>query len=87
MPISRTVTLTTVLITFSLDMPTMTAHCVFQNYIDGAAASTTEFSVVGADLAKVMTAPAVVGKSRADDITDAVYEYAVAHGVIVGTVG
>jgi hypothetical protein len=86
MPISRQVTLTTVLVTFSLDVPSMTAHCVFQNYIDGAAASTSEFDVVGADLAGVMAAAPDSTKTRADDITDAIYAYAISKHFIAGTV-
>lgn len=86
MPITRNVTLSSVLVTFTLDVPSMTARCLFQNFIDGNAGSTSEFTVSGADLGAIMAATPVPGKSRADDITEAVYGYAVSKGYIVGEI-
>lgn len=86
MPITRNVTLSSVLVTFTLDVPSMTAHCLFQNYMDGNAAGTAEFSVSGAELAEIMATPAMTGKSRADDITEAIYAYAVSKGLITGSI-
>lgn len=86
MPVVAPGTVAHTVLNFRLDMPTLTGIVLFQRSLDGQAIGTVELRIEGQSLAELLQAPPVPGKSRGDDITDCIYEYAIAAGVIQGSI-
>lgn len=87
MPVTATITqtITYVLIKFSVDMVAMTASAQFQQSTNGTPTSIFEVDIGAADLQTLLGA-APTGATRGADVTDAIYQYAVAHNYMSGTV-
>lgn len=86
MPIVLPGTVEYKLMGFSVDMGAMNASARFATLIDGREVGVVEIGVGTADLVPLLRAQPVAGKSRADDITDAIYQYANGAGILPGTI-
>ena len=80
-----TQTITYVLIAFQVDMVAMTASARYQQSTNGQPTNILEFGIEGADL-QALLAAAPSGATRGADVTNAIYQLAVAKGYINGTV-
>jgi hypothetical protein len=70
----------------SVDMVAVSATATFTTLFNGAKVGEITFSIDSAALVGIIGASPVSEKSRGDDITDAVYEYAIAQGLINGVI-
>ena len=86
MPIVKTSNLTHTLLEFEVDMANMYAVATFQQAVDGQAYGDVELRVEGEALQALLSATPVAGLSRADDITNAIYSYAVSIGAVEGNI-
>ena len=86
MPISKNATINHTLMNVVVDIPGAYMLCTFRKDIDGIGQGDVVMRVDGADMLGIIGVPASGVKSRADDITDAVYEYAVSSGAIAGSI-
>lgn len=75
-----------VLMSFSVDMGAMNASAVFHTLINATKVGEVSIGVGSADLAQLLQTQPEPGKSRADDITDAIYRYAKAQGILPGEI-
>jgi hypothetical protein len=86
MPVTNNTVVSYVLIKVSVDMIALEGRAVLRKFVDGNAAGDAEFTVVGTDLTALLVASPVAGKTRGFDATDAIYQYAIDHGHISGTI-
>lgn len=86
MPITKQSTVSHALTTISLDMAAMTMTCGFIRTIDGGQESSYAFQIEGAELAALFATQATPGQPLADEITAAIYNYAVSKGLVAGNV-
>lgn len=86
MPISSTATISHVLVDWTVNIQSAVGQAVFATLVDGVQTGTKTMRVEGLELQGLLGAMPTLGKTRADDITDAVYEHAVNTGFIVGEI-
>lgn len=86
MPITSQEPVSHVLIALNIDMTTMEARATFRRFVNGNAAGDVDLVAVGADLAALLGETVTQGLTRGDDVTAAIYAYAVAKGYIVGAI-
>jgi hypothetical protein len=86
MPVVKQSTVSHVLIRLEIDMITVEAKVTLRKFIDGNAMGDMEFTVVGAEMMALLGSMPVAGRTRADDATLAVYEYAVSKGYVEGQI-
>jgi hypothetical protein len=86
MPVSKTASLTYVLESVFLDVPSAMVVARFSRTVDGVALPPVDFTLQGAEIVPLLLVPPDASKTRRDDIADAVYALAIQHGVISGEV-
>lgn len=86
MPIISDVSVTHTLIRIEVDMAGPFLVATFAQTIDGQGNGTRTLHIGGAAFGALLGMPASAGKSRADDITDAIYAHAIASGQISGVI-
>jgi len=86
MPVTSTVTQAYVISGVAVDMATPALTVSFSRTINGADVGGPSLHLEGAAFAAVFNAPADGTKTRADDLSIALYNAAVAAGIISGAV-
>lgn len=86
MPITKTSTITHTLMSLNLDMGSAVMVCGFARQIDGVLDTNIAITIAGTDFATLLATQAAAGQALSDEITVAIYNYAVAKGLITGTV-
>lgn len=86
MPVTSTVTVSYTVIGLNVDLIQGLGKAVLRRFVDGNAAGDMEFDCVGLELQAILGASPVANKTRADDIADAIYQFAIDKGYISGTV-
>ena len=86
MPIHKPATVTHTLINVIVDIPGRFMVCTFAKDIDGVGQGHIEMRIEGMDMLAIIGVQGDGTKTRADDITDAVYAHALECGAIVGSI-
>ena len=86
MPITKSSTVTHTLMSINLDMSAMVMTVGFTKHIDGVFESNVSFQITGVDLGTLFATQAAAGQALSDEITVAIYNYAVSSGKISGDV-
>lgn len=86
MPVTHPGSVEYKLIFFSVDMNAMSAVAKFSVTVDGTQVGEKEIGVPPEILGPMLAGVSAPGKSRADDITDLIYEHAINTGVLPGTI-
>ena len=86
MPVNATLAVRYVFWKMAVDMERVSCLMTLRRLINDQPDGEVEFEVSGASLLPIFAAEPNAGMSRADDMAQAVYEYAVASGIIDGEV-
>ena len=86
MPVTQATNLVSTISTIHVDMGAMEMSVTFARAVDGVPVDTQKFLVAGESLAALLATQANAGQSLGDEITAAIYNYAVTNGVTAGTV-
>ena len=86
MPIITTETVAHYLDGITVDMQAATCDVRFRKMVNGNAGGEISFQIAGEDFAKFLSGATHAGMNRGEDVTQAVYEHAVAAGHIVGEI-
>ena len=86
MPITKQTTVSHVLMKLSVDMATMSTLCYFHRFVDGEVDGGFEMPISGPDMAELLSTPAKDGQPIGGEVTNAIYQYAVSKGLIVGEI-
>jgi len=86
MPITTPVPLQWVINTLHVDMVNVQATVTFTGTVGTQVVGTTSFDIPQADFIPLITANPTAGMTRQNDLTTAIYAYAVAKGYVTGTV-
>lgn len=86
MPVTTTKTVAYTLANVTADMEAARIVANLRWFVDGANCGTIEVIVQGDDFATLLLAAPQANKTRGDDIADLVYQYAIAHGLIEGSI-
>ena len=87
MPITTQKAFSYVIVRMNIDMDSGTIACALREYIDSVANPTLiEFDITGADFIAFLDQVVDTGRSRADDTTRAVYQYAVSQEIVAGEI-
>lgn len=84
MPITKQVTVTHTLMKINVDMAAMSMWCYFERKTDGIVDGGYEVNINGTDLAALFSTQATAAQPLSDEITVAIYNYAVANNLIAG---
>ena len=87
MPVTANAVVSYTLMRLTIDMEQMTGTAVLRKMVDGEVVGTVEYQAVGDDLIALLMATPDATKTRGNDVTDAVYQFAVDRGFISGTIG
>lgn len=83
MPIIHTGQVQYILMSLAVDMESVSASVVFHTRINGQKVGEVGIGIPTEPLMGILAATPTAGKNRADDVTDAIYEYAISVGAIV----
>ena len=86
MPITISGQVNYVLMNLAVDMRALSASATFDVLANGDKVGEITLGIHQADLMGILTTVPNEGKTRADDITDAIYAYAVQTGAISGAI-
>lgn len=86
MPIVRNAVVSHTLVNVQVDIPGAYMVATFRKDVDGQGAGFVPLRIEGPDMMNIIGAPAHADKARADDITDAVYAFAIASNAIAGEI-
>lgn len=86
MPVTQATSIVSTISTIHVDMGSMEMTVTFNRTVDGVNVDTLKFLVAGQSLATLLATQANAGQSLGDEITLAIYNYAVANQVTTGTV-
>lgn len=86
MPVTVQKTVSYYLTRLDVDMTTMSATVKLTMMIDGNRTGEVNFVIAGDDFHAYLAGIPQAGMSRGDDATFAIYEYAVAHGHVEGSI-
>ena len=86
MPITKQSTVTHTLTRVTVDMLDGYIGAAFTRSLDGVACSVVDMRVEGAAMAALLGRNTTPGTTLANDITDAIYAYALASGVLDGVI-
>ena len=86
MPITSTPTVSYTLVRVNVDMNNMTTSCYFARTIGGVSAGGIEMLLEGAEMGQLLMTQAQLGQTLGNEITDTIYNMAVAKGVLEGVI-
>ena len=86
MPVSKQSTIAFTIYKINLDMLQGTMIVTFLRTIDGAQDGTVEAFISGQEMLNLIATQATAGQPLGDEITTALYSYAVGKGLITGTI-
>jgi hypothetical protein len=86
MPITKSVTRSSVLVNLSFDMVSGVGMAVMRHTVDGEAAREQTYAVEGAAFAALLTTPGTASLTLADQVTNAVYAYLISSGLVEGVI-
>ena len=86
MPITRQAVLNHTLMNIQVDMAGLFMECTFIKSMDGIDQGKVVMRIDGQNMLNIIGVPGNLQKTRGADITDAVYEFALASGAISGVV-
>lgn len=86
MPITQSITRSSVLTDLSFDMIAGVGTAVVRHTIPGIEPQVVRYTVDGAKFAELLSTPGQAGVSLADQVTNAVYAYLTTAGLVDGTI-
>ena len=86
MPITRNTVVAYTLMIVLVDMKEISMTCTFVKTVEGEAIDKVIVRITGNEMIALLGAQGSSGKPRGNDITDAVYEYALSSGAIAGVI-
>ena len=86
MPVTKQSTVAYTLVAITVSMTGGYVSCSFARTIDGVPVGAVDLLIEGADMVGLLGTQATAGQPLGNEITDAVYAYAISKGVIDGVI-